>query len=110
MSCPIPDATIHQGALAPYAFVYEATSADATFDLETITSATFRVLRESGAEDVWEAVVSDETETTATLTHEFEEGDLLDVEHVRITPELETPTGTFVAPTKVLRVVPRSQL
>ena len=105
------DAEIHQGAVAPYAFRYDVTSDDvANFDLSTVTSATFEIVRENGNPDSWTAALSLATTTTLRLTHVFLAGDVDQLETLRITPLMQSPSGAFFGNTRTLRVRPPSEL
>lgn len=97
------DESVHRGAVAPYALVYNLTSV-AGWDLSTATAGAFRVLRCNGAVDTWTAVLTDKTATTLTLTHTYVAGDLPDVEILRITPIVATTSGQFFGETKRLSV------
>jgi len=101
------DAQIHQGALAPYAFRYDVTSADPVgFDLSTVTSAVFSIRRENGNPDTWPAVVDvgSQTSSFVRLTHVFAAGDVDQLEVLTITPVLTTGSGDFYAQSKRLQV------
>ena len=101
----IADAEVHQDAVAPYAFRYDVTSTDVTnFDLSTVVSAVFRVLRENGNETTWSAALSDQTTTTLRLTHIFASGDVDQIETLVITPVMTAAGGDFFAQPKKLRV------
>lgn len=105
MSCTIADSEIHQYAVAPYAFRYDVTSADpVTFDLSTVSSAVFRVLRENGNEALWSTTITDQTAASLRLTHVFVSGDVDQLEVLTLTPVLTTPSGDFFAAPKTLRV------
>ena len=111
MSCPVSDAEIHQGALAPYAFRYDATSEDAaSFDLSTVTSASFEVTRENGNTDSWTAAVSNQATTTLRLTHVFVAGDVDQLETLIVTPIMASPSGAFYAESRRLRVRPLREM
>jgi hypothetical protein len=99
------DAAIHINAVSPYAFRYDVTSTDPTnFDLSTVSSAVFRVLRENGNQVTWTAALTDQTTTTLRLTHVFAAGDVDQFETVTITPIMTAPAGDFFATPKRLLV------
>lgn len=106
-TCSVADATIHQGAEAPYALRYDATSSE--FDLNDVTAGEFHVLRENGGEDVWSAGISNQTSTSLRLTHVFTADDVPDVEVIVVEPRLSTPSGVLVCEPKTLRVRPKFQ-
>jgi hypothetical protein len=99
-----PDATIHQGAVAPYALRYTVTSADADFDLSTPTAGAFEIQRESGDTDTWTVQLSAKTATSLLMTYVFQVGDLPKHETLVVEPRLDTPGGEFVCEPKVLLV------
>lgn len=111
MSVQNANSEIHQGAIAPYAFKYDVTSEDAVnFDLSTVTSATFEIVRENGNPDSWTAALSGATATALTLTHTFVAGDVDQLETLKITPVMVTPSGSFFGQTRTLRVRPPDEL
>lgn len=114
MSCATPscyqyDASIHQGAVGPYALRYTVTSNDPAFDLSTATAGSFSVKRENGGVDTWAGAVepgATPSALTLTLTRIFQSGDLPDLEILTVVPILATPSGSFYGEPKRLRVRP----
>ena len=104
MSC-VGDAEIHRGALAPYALFYTVTSTAASFDLTTVTSASYDVKHESGATDSWAATLeAGATALSLTIKHIFVAGDVDDLGTITVVPRLVTPGGDILAEPRTLLV------
>jgi hypothetical protein len=72
--------SIHQGAVAPYKFLYMLSSPDPVeFDLSTIVSARFEVIRDNmdpTAPILWTASFDNQTPSSMRLIHAFVAGDV----------------------------------
>jgi hypothetical protein len=104
MSCPI-DATIHQGAVAPYAITYTATSTE--FDLSTATGVVYRVFRAGANNDTydsWTASITAQSTTSLSASYTLQAGDLPNDETITVVPHIATPSGDIVAAAKRIRV------
>jgi len=107
MTCTA-DAEIHQGAVAPYAVFYTVTSTAASWDLTTVTAASYDIKRGSGLTGSWSATIEGTpTATSLQIKHEFVAGDVPDVDTITLVPRLVTAGGALLAEPKLLKV--RSQ-
>jgi hypothetical protein len=59
-----------------YALVASRADSEDTFDFTTVSAAVVKVRKPSGILDTWTTVLSAQTTTGLTATHEFEAGDL----------------------------------
>ena len=100
------DATIHAGAVAPYAFRYTVTSADpSSIDLTAVTGGDFQIRRGSGVIDTWSAsIIGTPTTSELVLQHIFAAGDVPEPDCVLVRPRMSTPGGDILAETKTLQV------
>ncbi len=100
-----PDDDIHVGALSPYALRYTVTSADAAFDLSTVTAARFEVLRPDGQTDTWSTLtLANASATSLDLVRTFVAGDVDIPGLYKIEPFMTVPSGEFIAAVRVLKV------
>ena len=90
-------ASIHVGALAPYAVRYDITTDDETFDLTDVTAASFSVQRGDGSTASWACVVTEKTVDSCRLTHVFLTGDVSEPDELILEPRLTIPEGELVA-------------
>lgn len=87
--------TVYQGALAPEAITVDITPGDSDLDLSGVVSATLEVYRSGALEDTWSCALSNQTESTVTLTYAFSAGDTDDTGTITLLPKLVAPGGTY---------------
>ncbi len=76
---------VYQDQLDPDGYILDLTPGDGAFDLSTVASATFKVLRRAdGSTATWTCTISAQTATTLTLTYLFAAGDIDTVRGVYI--------------------------
>jgi hypothetical protein len=96
-------ASIHQDAVAPYAFQYTLSSTD--FDLNTTSAAVFTVKYSNGTERTWTAATSGGVglpSSSIIVSRTFAAGDLDIAGTARIVPVLTLPVGEVVGPPQEL--------
>lgn len=98
-------AVAYQGAVAPEGFAITCDQGETQIDLTTVTAATMRVKKPSGATVTWTAALSGASVKSVIVTHVFAAGDLDEKGRYSVVAHLSVPSGTIRSEPKTLLVL-----
>ena len=103
----VPDPIVkgaNVGALAPEALSLTLTAAQLGTDPSTVTAATFAVVYGDGTKSSWAADIVSQDAEQITISHPYVDGDLPQVDRVRVMPTFAVPDG-FIKSTPISLIV-----
>lgn len=96
MTCPPDRDTIQQGSVAPYHLRTDWSNPNedpSDVDFLDVVSASFRVTRPDGSEEVWPATIEIQSETLLRVSYPFSAGDLDQLGEHRVCSDFALSTG-----------------